>query len=390
MNNSGLPELTTIPDGKLAIVPLDSMYEFGAQIDKYIAEWRADRMKTNPSLAALGDAYGKPSYIVPAKTPRFGSGEAKGTVEATVRGDDVYILVDVCNYSITYKMSGYTNVNSPDDHFQDLKRVIAAVSGAAKRVNVIMPFLYEGRVAMREGRASLDCAEALLELEALGVSTIITFDAHDGARIQNAIPLRSFESFTCVYQFIKNILRSDPDVVVDRDHLMVISPDEGGMRRAIYMATVLGVDMGTFYVKNSGGNTIPQNEFLGSSVEGKDVILIDDMISSGETILATAAELKARGVGKVVICATFGMFTRGLADFDAAYERGLFQKMITTNLVYQEPEIMTREYYISCDMRKFVALIIDTLNHDCSISKLLDPIDRINKIVEKHRRHETF
>ncbi len=387
MNNSGVPELTTIPDGKLAIVPLDSMTDFGAQIDKYIASWRAERMARYPQLASLGDAYSKDTYIVPASTPRFGSGEAKGTVKSTVRGDDVYILVDVCNYSITYKMSGYTNVKSPDDHFQDLKRVIAAVSGAAKRVNVIMPYLYEGRVAMREGRQSLDCADALQELETMGVSSIITFDAHDGARVQNAIPLTSFESFTCVYQFLKNILRSAPDVQVDKDHLMVISPDEGGMRRAIYMATLLGIDMGTFYTRQNYDNneTPPKTQFLGAGVEGKDLILIDDMISSGETVLETAKELKERGARRVFICATFGMFTRGLADFDEAYRKGYFYRMITTNLVYQEPEMLTREYYISCDMRKYVALIIDTLNHDCSISKLLDPIDRINKLLEKHR-----
>ena len=387
--------LTSIPDGKLCIVPLDSMQNFSQQIDRYIHEWRKERMGKSLTLHTLGDSYLKDSYIVHPSTPRFGSGEAKGTLTGSVRGNDVYILVDVCNYSLTYRIGSYTNVKSPDDHFQDLKRVIAACSGAAKRINVIMPYLYEGRQMKREGRDSLDCSGALQELEAMGVSTIITYDAHD-ARVQNSIPLRGFETLQPTYQFIKNILRCDPDLIVDRDHLMVISPDEGGMSRAIYMATVLGVNMGTFYHRHDysrrEGGEVPvvAHEFLGSDVTGRDMILLDDMISSGETALFTAEQLKARGARNIYICATFGMFTRGLDAFDKAYKAGTFTKLLTTNLVYQKPELLRKKYYINCDMRKFIALVIDTLNHDCSISGLLNPADRIHTVIEKHKNHEKF
>ena len=387
--------LTSIPDGKLCIIPLESMDEFAGQIDRYIHDWRKERMSQSLTLHTLGDSYLKETYIVPPTTPRFGSGEAKGTVTGSVRGDDVYILVDVCNYSKTYRIGGYTNVKSPDDHFQDLKRVIAACSGAAKRINVIMPYLYEGRRMKRDSRDSLDCSSALQELEAMGVHTIITYDAHD-ARVQNAIPMCGFETLQPTYQFIKNILRQDPDLTVDSDHLMIISPDEGGMSRAIYMATVLGVNMGTFYhrhdySKREGGKSpIVAHEFLGSDVTGKDMIILDDMISSGETVLMTAKWLKERGARNIYICATFGMFTRGLDAFDKAYKAGTFNKLLTTNLIYQKPELLKKKYYVNCDMRKFIALVIDTLNHDCSISDLLNPQDRIQKILEKHRRHEKF
>ena len=392
-DNTGETLLNTIPDGKLAIIPLDSMSEFAVQIDRYITGWRKERMAESLPLHTLGNAYLKDSYIIKPTTPRFGTGEAKGTVTESVRGDDVYILCDVCNYSITYRINSYTNVKSPDDHFQDLKRIIAAVHGAAKRINVIMPYLYEGRQMKRDGRDSLDCANALQELEEMGVHTIITFDAHD-ARVQNSIPLCGFETMQPIYQFIKNILRCDPQMIVDRDHLMVISPDEAGMSRAIYMATVLGVDMGTFYQRHDyskhveGGNPVVAYEFLGSDVTGKDMIIIDDLISSGDTALETARMLKKRGARNIYLCATFGMFTRGLDRFDKAYREGLFTRVITTNLIYQKPELLKKKYYVSCDMRKFVALVIDTLNHDCSIASLLNPIDRINKVLAKHRNHE--
>ncbi len=393
MANQSNTELYTIPDGKLAIIPLEGMTEFAERIDRYIVEWRKDRISKSVALHTLQDAYLQDSYIVPATFPRFGSGEAKGMVKGSVRGDDVFILVDVCNYSLTYRMGEYTNVKSPDDHFQDLKRVIAAVSGAAKRINVIMPYLYEGRQMKRNGRESLDAADALQELADMGVRSIITFDAHD-ARVQNAIPLHSFETMQPTYQFIKNVFRCDPDLVVDKDHLMIISPDEAGMSRAIYMASVLGVDMGAFYKRRdySSGlddkSPVVAHEFLGASVEGKDLIIIDDMISSGGKVLNTAAMLKSKGARNIYICATFGMFTRGLDKFDKAYKKGMFTKLITTNLVYQKPELLKKKYYVNCDMRKYVALVIDTLNHDCSISQLLDPIDRINNVIRKHNNHE--
>ena len=389
---SGAPKLTTIPDGNLAIVPLDSMAEFAKGIDAYITSWRSERVKDNPSLLTRSDGYLRDSYIIESKTPRFGSGEAKGTVAGTIRGDDVFLLVDVCNYSITYKISKYENVKSPDDHFQDLKRVIAAVSGGAKRINVIMPYLYEGRQMLRARRDSLDCAHALQELEEMGVETIITFDPHD-ARVQNSIPLRGFEAMKCVYQFTKSILRAEPSLVVDKDHLMVISPDEGGISRAIYMATMLGVDMGTFYKRHesgTSGDSSDAHEFLGRDVSGKDMIILDDMISSGGKVLMTAKLLKKRGANRIYICATFGMFTKGLDEFDKAYKNGTFTKLITTNLVYQMPQILSRDYYISCDMRKFLALIIDTLNHDGSLSTLLDPVDRIQRVLARHAAGEAI
>ena len=311
----------------------------------------------------------------------------------SVRGDDLYLMVDVCNHSLTYSLSGKVNHMSPDDHFQDLKRVIAAVGGKARRINVIMPFLYESRQHKRSGRESLDCALGLQELTAMGVENIITFDAHD-PRVQNAIPLHGFETIQPAYQFIKNILRNAPDMKLDKDHLMVISPDEGGMGRAIYMANNLGVDMGMFYKRRDystiidGRNPIVAHEFLGADVKGKDMIIIDDMISSGESMLDVAKELKRRKARKVFVCATFGLFTNGLQKFDEYYENGLIDRVLTTNLVYQSADLLSRPYYIDVDMSKYIALIIDKLNHDASISGLLDPADRIQKVIKKFKNHE--
>ena len=322
--------------------------------------------------------------------PRFGSGEAKGIVNESVRGTDIYAMVDVTNYSLTYKMSGFTNHMSPDDHYQDLKRIIGASIATAHRVNVIMPFLYEGRQHKRSGRESLDCAMMLEELIQMGVSNIITFDAHD-PRVQNSIPLSGFDNFMPTYQFIKALLNHDKTLKIDKDNLMVISPDEGAMSRAVYLANNLGVDMGMFYKRRdytrivNGRNPIVAHEFLGSSVEGKDVLIIDDMISSGESMLDVAKELKSRKARKVFVCATFGLFTNGLQKFDEYYENGLIDRVLTTNLVYQTPELLSRPYYISVDMSKYIALIIDNLNHDASLSELLNPTGRINKLLAKYR-----
>ena len=384
-------DLDTLPVGRLGIIPLSSCLEAGQKIDKYIVEWRKEREEHSYNPMSLG--YLRDSYLIQAKVPRFGSGEAKGSITQSIRGDDLFILVDVCNHSIGYSVCGYENFMSPDDHFQDLKRVIAAAGGKARRINVIMPYLYEGRQHKRNGRESLDCANALQELVDMGVENIITFDAHD-ARVQNAIPLHGFETVQPAYQFIKNLLRHEPDLQIDPKNLMVISPDEGGMPRAIYMANVLGVDMGMFYKRRDfstvidGRNPIVAHEFLGSSVEGKDMIIIDDMISSGDSMLEVCAELKKRKARKIFMCSTFGLFTNGLDKFDRAYEQGLFDRLLTTNLVYQPADLLEKEYYVNCDMSKFVALIIDTLNHDLSISELLDPIDRINNVLKKHRNHE--
>ena len=302
-------------------------------------------------------------------------------------------MVDVTNYSLTYSLCGQTNHMSPDDHYSDLKRVIAAVGGKAKRITVIMPFLYESRQHRRTARESLDCAMALQELVNMGVENIITFDAHD-PRVQNSIPLHGFESVQPAYQFIKGICKRVDDLHLDNDHLMIISPDEGGTGRAVYMATVLGVDMGMFYKRRdyskivNGRNPIVAHEFLGSSVEGKDVIIVDDMISSGESMIDVARELKKRKANRIFCVATFGLFTNGLKAFDDAVADGTIFKVVTTNLVYQTEELLSRDYYISCDMSKYIAYIIDTLNHDCSISSLLDPYERIDKLVSRYRKGE--
>ena len=377
--------IETIPVGPLGLVPLKSCTELGKKVNDYLVTWRRERESEHKSTIAFA-GYQRDSYIIDAKTPRFGSGEAKGTIESSIRGDDLYIMVDVCNYSLTYSMAGMTNHMSPDDHYQDLKRVIAAAAGKAHRVNVIMPFLYEGRQHKRSGRESLDCALALQELVNMGVENIITFDAHD-PRVQNAIPLKGFETVQPIYQFIKYLLKNETELQIDSDHMMVISPDEGGMGRAIYFANVLGM----FYKRRdytkivNGRNPIVAHEFLGSSVEGKDVLIIDDMISSGESMLDVAKELKRRKARKVFVCATFGLFTNGLSMFDKYYEDGLIDRVLTTNLVYQTPDLLSRPYYICVDLSKYIALIIDNLNHDASLSELLSPTKRINRLLEAYR-----
>lgn len=381
-----------LPFGRLGIVPLQSCAKLGEKVDRYLVEWRKEREHEGKSTLAF-DGYERDTYIIGSAAPRFGSGEAKGLLRESVRGDDLYFMVDVCNSSMTYSMCGSTNRMSPDDHFQDLKRIIAAVGGKARRINVIMPFLYESRQHKRSNRESLDCALALQELVEMGVENIITFDAHD-PRVQNAIPLHGFETVQPAYQFIKNILRNAPDLQIGKDHLMVISPDEGGMSRAIYIANNLGVDMGMFYKRRDystivdGRNPIVAHEFLGANVAGKSMIIVDDMIASGDSMLEVAALLKKRNAGKIFLCSTFGLFTNGLERFDRAYEEGLFDFLLTTNLVYQSPELLEKPYYISCDLSKYIALIIDTLNHDSSISKLLNPAERIQKVLTKFRNHE--
>ena len=382
--------LETIPNGIVGLVPTKSCTEMGAMVDKYLTTWREHREHEHQHDAAFKD-YHKESYIIPISTPRFGSGEAKCVLNKSIRGLDLYILVDVTNWSQTYKLCGHENRMSPDDHYADLKRIIAACSGKARRITVIMPFLYESRQHKRSSRESLDCAVALQELVAMGVDNIITFDAHD-PRVQNAIPLRGgFESVRPVYQFIKGIFHNVKDLQIDPEHLMVISPDEGATGRAIYLANILGVDMGMFYKRRDytkivdGRNPIVAHEFLGQDLNGKDVIILDDMISSGESMIDTAKELKKRNANRIFVCSTFGLFTNGLASFDKAYEEGLIYRVVTTNLTYQTPELLSREYYINCDMSKYIAYIIDTLNHDASISDLLNPFDRCQKIIEQYK-----
>ena len=384
--------LETIPVGTLGIIPLEGCKALGKMVDDYLVKWRTVRESEHKeSLAFAG--YQRDSYILQAKVPRFGSGEAKGIILESVRGTDLYLLVDVANYSLTYSLCGHENHMSPDDHYQDLKRIIAAVGGKARRITVIMPFLYESRQHKRTTRESLDCALALQEMVHMGVDNIITFDAHD-PRVQNAIPLHGFETVQPTYQFIKGLLKSVPDLQIDSGHMMVISPDEGGMSRAIYMANVLGLDMGMFYKRRdytrivNGRNPIVAHEFLGSSVEGKDIVIIDDMISSGESVLEVATALKERKARKIFICATFGLFTNGLERFDKAYENKMIDKVLTTNLIYQTPDLLKREWYVNCDLSKYIAYLIDTLNHDASISDLLDPNERIQSVVARYKAGE--
>ena len=384
--------LDNIPVGSLGIIALDGCTEMGNKVNDYIVKWRHEDGHAHKDDVVF-HGYERDNYLIEANTPRFGSGEAKGIIKESVRGMDLYLMVDVCNYSLTYSLSGKTNHMSPDDHFQNLKRMIAAIGGKGRRINVIMPFLYESRQHKRSGRESLDCALALQELVRMGVDNIITFDAHD-PRVQNAIPLSGFETVRPTYQFVKGLLRTYKDLQIDSDHMMVISPDEGATARAVYLANVLNLDMGMFYKRRdytqiiNGRNPIVAHEFLGSSVEGKDVIILDDMISSGDSILDVAKQLKQRKAKRIFAAATFGLFTNGLAKFDQAYEEGIIDGILTTNLIYQTPELLERPYYINCDMSKYIALMIDTLNHDGSISSILSPNERIQNIVKKYKNGE--
>lgn len=381
--------LETIPVGPLGIIALDSCIELGQKVDNYITCWR-NKSESEHRHAIAFTGYHRDTYLMKSNVPRFGTGEAKGVIKESVRGHDLYIMVDVCNHSLTYKLFGKETHMSPDDHYQDLKRIIAAVAGKA-RVTVIMPFLYESRQHKRTARESLDCALALQELVNMGVENILTFDAHD-PRVQNAIPLKGFETIHPTYQFLKSLLNAKDDLQLDSDHMMVISPDEGGMNRALYFSNVMGIDMGMFYKRRdytqiiNGTNPIVAHEFLGSSVEGKDVLIIDDMISSGDSMLEVAHELKRRKANRVFVCTTFGLFTNGLEKFDKAYEEGAIDSVLTTNLVYQPQELLDRPYYINVDMSKYISLIIDTLNHDASISELLNPVKKIQNLVADYKK----
>ena len=385
-------KIDSIPVGPLGLIPLKGMDDFTKKVNNYLVEWRKERESEHKDTLLFSE-YEKEDYIIKSTISRFGSGEAKGTIEESVRGDDLYLLVDVCNYSMTYSLSGKINHMSPDDHFQDLKRIIAAIAGKARRITVIMPFLYVSRQHKKTGRESLDCALALQELTNMGVDNIITFDAHD-PRVQNAIPLKGFETVQPIYQYTKGLLRHFPDLQVDSDHMMIISPDEGGMRRAIYFANMLKLDVGMFYKRRDytkvvdGRNPIIAHEFLGSDVEGKDLVIIDDMISSGESVQEVAKELKKRKAKRVFVCATFGLFTNGFAKFDKYYENGIIDGIFTTNLVYQSHNLLSKPYYYNVEMSKYVALIIDNLNHDSTISGLLTPTNRINNLLEKVKNNK--
>ena len=391
MSNIELLE-KTLPVAPLKIVAMESCRGLGQKVNDYIVSFRENTIN-EVSESSLYVNYKSNNYLVDCCCPRFGTGEAKGILRETIRGTDLFIMTDVCNYSLTYTVSGHLNHMSPDDHYQDLKRIISAATGKAKRINVIMPFLYESRQHKRTKRESLDCALALQELTDMGVTNIITFDAHD-PRVQNSIPLSGFDSFNPPYQFMKALFRAVTDLIPDKDHLMIISPDEGAMHRAVYFSNVLGVDMGMFYKRRdystiiNGKNPIVAHEFLGDDVQGKDVIIVDDMISSGGSMLDVAKQLKSRNVGRVFVCTTFGLFTDGLVKFDEYYEKGYISKVITTNLTYLPPELYEKPYFVQADMSKFLALIIDSLNHDVTIGAVLNPTDKIHALLEKRARGE--
>lgn len=383
-----------LPVAPLKIIALDSARQLGESVNNHLINYRKN-MKNSSHDDPAFRGYIEDNYLVNAECPRFGTGEAKGVLHESVRGDDLFILVDVCNHSITYKINGYTNHKSPDDHYQDLKRMISAVGGKAKRITVIMPFLYEGRQHKRSGRESLDCAYALSELAEMGVNNFITFDAHD-PRVQNAAPLCGFDNFTPPYQFMRALLDNVPDLIIDKDHMIVISPDEGALDRTTYFANVLGVNIGMFYKRRdysvivNGKNPIVAHEFLGENIDGKDIVIIDDMISSGGSMIDTARQLKQMNARRVFICTTFGLFTDGMGAFDAAYEKGWFDKVITTNLTYRIPELLSRPYYIEADMSKFLASIIDFMNHDVSLNNVLTPTEKIHTILEKYNNREEY
>lgn len=387
-----MPELNQfeniLPVAPLKLAALDNCIDFARKVDSYLVEFRRTA-NTQHRDSLYFQKYAQDSYLVKCSCPRFGTGEGKGCFDESIRGSDLFIMVDVCNYSLTYTVCGHEHHMSPDDHFQDLKRMISAATGKAHRINVVIPFLYEGRQHRRTSRESLDCAIALQELRSMGVSNIITFDAHD-PRVQNAIPLSGFDNFQPPYQFIKALLRTEPDLKVDNDHLMIISPDEGAMERAVYFSNVLGIDLGMFYKRRdystivNGKNPIVAHEFLGDSLEGKDVIIIDDMISSGGSMLDVAKQMKERGAKHVYVCCTFGLFTDGFDKFDDYYEKGYITKVVTTNLNYRAPELLSKPYYTEADMTKFMAMIIDTLNHDTPVGKINDPTKKIRNILAKY------
>ena len=379
---------SSLPVAPLKIAAHASCIDLGKKVNDYIVSFRQNTLTENHT-SPLFRAYSTDNYLIDCDCPRFGTGESKGLLGESIRGKDLFVMVDVCNYSLTYTVSGHLNHMSPDDHYQDLKRIISAANGKAHRVNVIMPFLYESRQHKRTKRESLDCALALQELIDMGVSNIITFDAHD-PRVQNSIPLHGFDSFNPPYQFMKALLRAEPDLIVDKDHLMIVSPDEGAMHRAVYFSNVLGVDMGMFYKRRdystivNGKNPIVAHEFLGTDIKGKNIIIIDDMISSGESMLDVAKQIKERGARRVFVCTTFGLFTEGFEKFDEYYEAGYIDRVITTNLTYLPPTALEKPYFVVADMSKFIALIIDSLNHDITMSSVLVPTDKIHKLLDRH------
>ena len=383
---------TAMPVAPMKLLTTKAALPLAQRINTYLVEFRQNlnnSFKNDPAFFG----YMEDNYLSEVECPRFGSGEGKAILDSSVRGKDIFILTDVCNHSITYQMNSFINHMSPDDHYQDLKRIISAINGKAHRINVIMPFLYEGRQHKRNGRESLDCAYAIEELMSMGVSNFITFDAHD-PRVQNSVPLKGFDNYSPHYQFMRALLHTAGDLLIDKDHTIVISPDEGALDRAVYFANVLGVDTGMFYKRRdystivNGKNPIVAHEFLGDNIDGKDVIIIDDMISSGGSMIDTAKQLKKMNAKRVFVCAAFGLFTDGLAAFDEAYEKCYFDRIITTNLCYQPPELRDKPYYQEADMSKFIATIINFMNHDVSMSNIYTPTEKIHSVLARYNNRE--
>jgi ribose-phosphate pyrophosphokinase len=389
-NNSKRKE-QKIPVGKLGIIATEGSEDLAMLVDRYLVAWRKDHFVDPDEISYTG--YAKDSFIIKAECPRFSNGESKAIIYETVRGYDIYIISDIGNYSRTYKMFGKDCPMSPDDHYQNIKRVISAIAGKARRINVIMPLLYEGRQHKRISRESLDCAMALTELERLGVSNILTFDAHD-PRVQNAIPLTGFESIVPSYQIIKKLLNDNPGLNLSKEKMIVISPDEGGISKNIFYSQMLGLDLGLFYKRRDyseivgGRNPIISHEYLGDDVEGKDVLIVDDVLASGDTLLDLALELKKRKAGKIYLAVTFALFTEGVGRYEEFYRKGMFTKLYATNLTYRSNELLEQEWFGEVDMSKFIALIVDTLNLDDSLASLLDPSQKIHALVQKYMQRD--
>ncbi len=390
VNTWNTESFLTYPVGPLGLIAMPGTEEIGKKVNSWLKKWRDHTEESMPGDMRTTPGAERQDFLINVSCPRFGNGEGKGMIKESIRGYDIYILCDVGAYSETFDMFGRQVPLSPDDHFMNLKRIIAAISGKAKRVSVIMPMLYEGRQHRRASRESLDCAMALQELERMGVNNIITFDAHD-PRVQNAIPTAGFESIMPSYQIFKALLKKDKTLHIDKDHMMIVSPDEGAMSRCIYYSSILGLDLGMFYKRRdysvivNGKNPIVAHEFLGNDVSGKDVIIVDDMISSGESMFDIAKQLKEKKASRIFIFSTFGLFVEGFEKFDKYYSEGYIDKVFTTNLVYAEPELLEKPWYCQVNMAKYLAMIIDNLNHDNSISEFLDPADRINKLMDRHR-----
>ena len=393
VNTWSTDSFLTYPVGPLGLIAMPGTEEIGAKVNNWLKKWRDHAEETEPGDMRTSPGMERENFLIGVTCNRFSNGEGKGMIKESIRGYDLYILCDPGAYNVTYKMYGQDIPMGPDEHFANLRRIIAATNGKARRISVIMPMLYEGRQHRRASRESLDCAMMLQDLERMGVSNIITFDAHD-PRVQNAIPSGGFESIMPSYQILKALLKKDKTLWIDKDHMMIVSPDEGAIDRNIFYASVLGLDMGMFYKRRdytrivNGRNPIVAHEYMGNTVEGKDIFVADDIISSGESVIELARELKKRKANRIFAAATFALFTNGLEEYDRAYQEGIIDRVISTNLTYRRPEVAEREWFLEADMSKYISYIIATLNHDRSVSRLLNPYDRIHALLKRYEREQ--